>query len=57
MPVISKPKNRGPLFGGRAVIMFSKCGTLARAEKSGTKTPDQEVDSKRSKKPKNRIEK
>ena len=40
MPVIPKPKNRGPLYGGRAVIMFGKSGAPPKRGTSGNKAPD-----------------
>ena len=37
MPVIPKPMGRGPLFGGRAVIMFGKLGPPPKRGTSGSK--------------------
>lgn len=39
MPVIPKPKDRGPLYGGGAVVMFGKLATpLPPAKKDKRKS-------------------
>ena len=40
MPVIRKPKDRGPLYGGRTVILFGKWGARPKPGTSDNKAPD-----------------